>query len=354
MRTTPTPILTFTQFVLCSFLLAPASAFTQISASPLHPVGIRQLEFTDTQPVIRHLPLTLFYPAEIGDRPPEEFVMPFFTSLQLYKNAAVAEPDVKRALIMFSHGRGGIGLHYAWFAQFMASNGYIVAAINHYRANTYDSTILYLANRLWQRPVDIGLGITFLLNDDFWGSLIDANRIAVAGHSQGGFTALWIGGATVDPDEYLAFQRHWRNDPMVPEHLRTRLPLDAQPALNVQDDRVKAVLAMAPGIVKAFGMDEAGLGELSLPTYVTVGAADTQAPPKENAEFAAEHIPNADLDIIPGAVGHEIFVNECTAIGKDEFPEACIDAPGIDRREIHQRVGKAALDFFEANLAAHP
>src|SRR5262249_55546099 len=125
--------------------------------------------------------------------------------------------------------------------------------------NTYDSTIAYLANKLWQRPRDVALSISFLLNDQLWGKSIDAGRIGVAGHSQGGFTALWVGGARVNPEKYLAFQRGWRNNPMVPEYLRNELPLDAAPALDVHDPRVKAVFAMAPGIVQAFGMDEAGL-----------------------------------------------------------------------------------------------
>ena len=84
---------------------------------------------------------------------------------------------------------------------------------------------------------------------------------------------------------------------------------------------------MAPGIIKAFGMDEAGLAALKVPVYITVGARDTQAPPAENAEFAAKYIPGAELAVIPGDVDHEIFVNECDDEGRDEFPEACIDAP---------------------------
>jgi predicted dienelactone hydrolase len=119
----------------------------------------------------------------------------------------------------------------------------------------------------------------------------------------------------------------------------------------VQDKRVKAVFAMAPGIIQAFGMDKAGLKHLGVPAYITVGAGDTQTPPKENAEFAAKYIPHAELVIIPGAVDHEIFVNECDDEGKDEFPEACKDAPGVDRTAIHQQVGKAALEFFDTNLA---
>ena len=115
-------------------------------------------------------------------------------------------------LVVLSHGRGSNGLYYAWFAEFLAARGYILAALNHYRANTWDSTIAYLANKLWQRPRDVGLTISFLLNDPFWAKSIDAGRIGVAGHSQGGFTALWIGGAKVNADKYLAFQRGWRNN----------------------------------------------------------------------------------------------------------------------------------------------
>ena len=34
----------------------------------------------------------------------------------------------------------------------------------------------------------------------------------------------------------------------------------------------------------------------------------------------------------------------------DEFPEACIDAQGVDRAAIHQTVGAAAVNFFDTNL----
>ena len=132
----------------------------------------------------------------------------------------------------------------------------------------------------------------------------------------------------------------------MPAHLREALPLDPAPALDVRDKRIKAAFAMAPGIIKAFGMDEAGLGQMSIPAYITVGARDTQTPPHDNAAFAAKHIPGATLVIIPGLVDHEIFVNECDDEGRDEFPEACIDAPGVDRAAIHQDVGAAALEFF--------
>jgi predicted dienelactone hydrolase len=331
--------------LLCgALLLATRPAPAQ---DRLHPVGLRQVEFGDSG---RNVALFLFYPAQAAGRP---FMMPFFTNLNLQEDASLDVTSNKRPLVMFSHGRGSNALFYAWFAEYLAARGYIVAAINHYRANTYDSNIAYLANRLWQRPVDIGLAISFLLRDGTWGQAIDPARIGIAGHSQGGFTALWTGGAKVDAAKYLAFQTGWRNNRMVPEHLRRELPLDPAPALNVRDVRVKAAFAMAPGIVKAFGMDEAGLRQMQIPAYLTVGARDTQAPPGPNAVFAAQYLPRAELVVIPGLVDHEIFVNECNEEGRDEFPEACIDAPGVDRAAIHKSVGDAAIKFFGRWLGPH-
>jgi pimeloyl-ACP methyl ester carboxylesterase len=50
-----------------------------------------------------------------------------------------------------------------------------------------------------------------------------------------------------------------------------------------------------------------GLRQTAIPAYLIVGAGDTATPPKENAEFAAKYIPHAQLDVLPGPVGHEIL-----------------------------------------------
>src|SRR5260370_41458549 len=103
---------------------------------------------------------------------------------------------------------------------------------------------------------------------------------------------------------------------------------------------------MGVGMIEGLGMDEAVLSRMRIPAYLTVGARDTQTPPGPNAAFAAAHIPHAQVAIIPGPVDHEIFVNECNDEGRDEFPEACTDAAGVDRGVIHESVGRAAVKFF--------
>jgi len=115
-----------------------------------YPVGIRQIEFADSHYGPRTLSMAVFYPAVISEGAATPFVMPYFINLTLYKDAEVAFDGTKHPLIVLSHGRGSNGLSYAWFAQTLASHGYIVAAPYHWRANTYDPTVAYLANKLWQ------------------------------------------------------------------------------------------------------------------------------------------------------------------------------------------------------------
>ena len=172
----------------------------------------------------------------------------------------------------------------------------------------------------------------------------------MAGHSQGGFTALWVGGAQVNPELFMKYQRGWKNNEMVPAYIREQMNVDDEPARHVRDDRVRAAFAMAPGDIQGFGMDENGLRQMSIPAYIIVGAGDTTTPADENAGFAARNIPHAQLDVLPGSVGHEIFDNECDQIGRDNYPDACNDASGVDRATLHGYIGKAALQFFDINL----
>ncbi|MBV8914570.1 MAG: hypothetical protein JOZ05_16210 [Acetobacteraceae bacterium] len=315
------------------------------SAGPPNAVGVRLVEYVT--PDHRAMSMVVFYPA--GSTGPQ-LELPFTVGLDLRADAPVLADGARHPLVMLSHGRGSDAFQYAWLGQALAANGMVVAGVNHYRANTYQREIGWLANRIWQRPIDISLGITYLLSEPAWRDYLDPEAIGVMGHSQGGFTALWIGGARVNAERFLAFQRRFINDPKIPEAIRRDLPLDAGPALAVADPRVKAIFAMAPGVVQAFGMDAEGLRQLAVPAFLAVGEADGQTPPADNAVFAAEHIPGARLWVIPGPVGHEIFTNECDEEGRNEFPEACVDHPGVDRHALHEQIAAAALDFFRTNL----
>jgi predicted dienelactone hydrolase len=336
--------------MFCAVMTWPVFAGDQTALSATaYSVGMTQVEYVDPADGGRSLNYMLIYPAapDVTGNPFKIFLS---AKLHLYRDAPIVSDGLKHPLVVFSHGAGGNGSGYAWFGEYLASHGYLVAMVYHYRANTFDSSALYVRNRLWQRPRDVSLDISHLLEDKVWGPHIDPNQIGIAGHSQGGFTALWLGGARVNPELFLAYQRVWKNNQVVPAYLREQMQLDAKPVANVRDHRVKAAFAMAPGDIQGFGMDESGLQQMTIPAYLIVGAADTATPPKENAEFAAKYIPHAKLDVLSGPVGHEIFDNECDQVGRDNYPDACIDAPGVDRAKLHDYIGNAALKFFDANL----
>lgn len=136
----------------------PGAALAQKpQPTTLYPVGMKQLEYFDPAGGGRHLALTILYPAA----PPHgvaPFRMTFFSNLHLYADAPIVSDALKRPLIMFSHGAGSNGLDDAWFAEFLASHGYLVATLYHYRANTYDLTVMYTRSKLWQRPRDVSSG----------------------------------------------------------------------------------------------------------------------------------------------------------------------------------------------------
>ncbi len=336
---------------ICCCGLAWADAAVAQSAPPqvLHPVGMTQLQYSDPTEGGRILNLMLIYPAAPAASA-VPYKVPLSANLHLYKDAPVVSDGLKRPLILFSHGAGGNGSLYAWFGEYLASHGYLVAMLYHYRANTFDSSALYVRNRIWQRVRDLSLDISHLLRDETWGPHIDPGRIGVAGHSQGGFTSLWIGGAKVNTELFLAYQRGWKRNEVVPAYIRAQMRVDAEPVKDLRDVRVRAAFAMAPGDIPGFGMDEAGLRQMAIPTYLIVGAGDTATPPKDNAAFAARYIPHAQLEVIPGPVGHEIFDNECDPIGRDNYPDACTDAPGVDRAQVHAHIGAVALRFFDSTL----
>jgi predicted dienelactone hydrolase len=331
------------------WFFAPAAA----GEERLFAAGMTQVEFRDPADGTRPIDFLLIYPAPPDNAAPPT-KLPLSANLRLFRDAAFAPGERKRPLVVFSHGAGGNASGYAWFGEFLAERGYVVAMAYHYRANTFDTSALYVRNRLWQRPLDLSLIITRLLQDPVWSPRLDPDRIGVAGHSQGGFTALWIGGAEVDPAQFEAYQRAWKSNYAVPAYLRDAMEVDAGPTRRVRDSRVKAAFAMAPGDLKGFGMDEAGLAKMKIPTYLIVGAGDKATPTADNAGFAAKFISNAHLDVLAGPVGHEIFGNECDDVGRDNYPDACVDAPGVDRARLHTYIGKAALDFFNRALGTPP
>jgi len=96
-------------------------------------------------------------------------------------------------------------------------------------------------------------------------------------------------------------------------------------------------------------MTKASLAGVKAPVHIIVGSKDDQALPDVNARPIASAIPNAELEILPH-VTHYTFLARCNLLGKVVARSLCTDPDGIDREEVHRKVGADALQFFNRTL----
>jgi pimeloyl-ACP methyl ester carboxylesterase len=62
------------------------------------------------------------------------------------------------------------------------------------------------------------------------------------------------------------------------------------------------------------------LERIDIPMVIVAGAADAIVPVGSSARSYAAHIPQADLTIFPGDIGHYVFVQDCTQAGRATLP----------------------------------
>lgn len=79
----------FVAFCLGLLALGILATPPAVGAEATYPVGIRQIEFADTRYGDRILTMSVFYPAKV-DAAAKTMVTPFFTGLNLYRDAALA------------------------------------------------------------------------------------------------------------------------------------------------------------------------------------------------------------------------------------------------------------------------
>jgi predicted dienelactone hydrolase len=355
-----------------AIVAAALSVATAACAEPpkrVNPVGLTFAAYEDparrswTGPQHRPLAAAVWYPAAVGSRE-SEWRVDIFNAGWNAQKAPLSPSPTKRPLIVLSHGTGGGAAGLAWLAEMLASNGYIVAAVNHH-GNTAAEPSYQLQGFMlwWERARDISVLIDKLLADSQFAAHIDPSRIGVAGFSLGGYTALATVGVRLAYQQWKSF---CASQPVEPS---CNLPPEAPFAMadvkrlldhddrvkeavshsheSFRDPRIRAAFAIAPALGPA--MTKASLADVTVPVRIIVGSNDDQAVPDVNARPIAAAIPNAELEIIPN-VAHYTFLARCSLWGKVVARSLCTDRDGIDREEVHRRVGTDAVRFFDRTL----
>ncbi len=255
-------------------------------------VGTMQLEAKmPSHPTV----LTLWYPAlnPNGDKDSLTYDWRGVTTLgHAIKDAAPDKKGGTYPLVIFSHGSNGSPLVSPYLLEHWASQGFVVMSADHVDnwvsplpAEDFSSTFTRPQDISWQ----IDYAGTLTAAGGKLAGIINIDRIAVAGHSFGGETALLAAGAPIDLSS-----KSWcgvnPSTPSSPESGGANMCMTGYPGaadalaklagLNSVpdglwpswgDSRVDAIMPIAPGMMD---FSAKSLALVKIPTLILVGSTD--------------------------------------------------------------------------------
>ena len=317
-------------------------------------IGVRALESAASH---RDGPLdvTLWYPADPGGTPELVGDNGVFEGAPARRDAPIAAG--RHPLVLLSHGGGGNARQLGWIANRLAGAGFVVAAPNHPGSTTGDASALGVV-ALWHRPADLSAVLDSLLGDAPVAGHVDADRIGALGFSAGGYAALALVGARIDPDALAGFcdgdDAGTSDCAFLARDGVDLHELDLSPAgHDLSDQRVRSAVVVDPGVVGT--LTAASLKTIDVPvTIANLGAPDA-IPKAVLADGASRMIPGAGYATVADAT-HFSFLPECKPAGpailaREGEPDAlCDDAGGRIRSELHREIGAMVVEAFERDL----
>jgi predicted dienelactone hydrolase len=202
------------------------------------------------------LTVAVWYPTAVSPKP---HIYGGTTEGKVAVDAEALAQGTPYPLLVFSHGYGGSGLGSVFFTEQLAARGWIVAAPDHHDRHSavrirtgqkrdFDRLGLMRHAReiassgpadrdvYLYRIQELKLVLDRILESNSFGNLIDREKIAVGGHSLGGFTALGLCG-TID---------------------------------RLRDDRIKAVLLFSTG-AGGYLFEDSELAAVKVPSMLLFG-----------------------------------------------------------------------------------
>ena len=278
-------------------------------------VGSRQLQVKDDTNNIS-FPVLVQYPTH---QPPAPTNFGPYT-MDVSVDASIVQGQFP--LVIISHGNGGSHLIYRSISTFLAKHGYIVAMPKHFGNNRNNNSLENTVSNLQYRPRHISLVIDELLAAPWCKERIAPGKIAMIGHSMGGYTALALAGG-------------------IPRSL------EGQVIEVIPDARVKAIVLMAPGA----GWFSNSLQHVSIPILLLMAEHDPVTP-GWNAGVVLNSVSDkslVSLRTIENA-GHFSFISPFPASVKNpNFPPST-DPVGFDREAFHRQLPTDILTFLNQQL----
>ncbi|NVZ27912.1 alpha/beta fold hydrolase [Pseudomonas gingeri] len=318
------------------------------------PVGFQSSTLVDGHNE-RPLEMVVWYPGVTTATPQLIADTVVFVGAPGVRNAPPAGGE--HPLVVLSHGFGGNWGNQVWLASALAHQGYIVAAVNHPGTTSKDRSAKAAA-QLWLRPADVSRAIDAVIAQPKRFGAVAKQRIAVVGHSLGGWTTLEIAGARFDPE-------HFAHDCQVHPKLggcsayqqmnpASTPASKAQLAADLRDKRVTAIVSLDLGLSR--GMTDASLAALPVPTLVIAGGVPSEDMPArlESADLA-KRLPQATTRYVEiSDATHFSFMSVCKPGAVELIEKAspgdgmiCLDGEGARPREvIQQQVVSLITEFL--------
>ena len=352
----------------CFGRLGPATAAPDTVGN--HAVGVTSISVKDSSRD-RELDVEIWYPAahHTAAKPVVYEVEALGASVARLRSPTGAQRDVPalrkggpRPVILLSHGAGSSRFANVSLSEILASHGYIVAAPDHDGHTTADQvwgiSDTERAQSAYDRPLDLsrvldGLEARSAGGDPLLGGLVDSDRIAVAGHSFGGRTALALVGAEFD----LGRQRKEcaaADDDRRCLALPVFAPFATNDAYRYRDERVKAALLIAPAGFEFYRAE--GVAKVDAPVLVVGARRDQVTPFAERHQPLIESLESQHFMLDLENAGHLTATDVCDIVesigflGKTFGGSAARDGCGegfMPTRQALDMVSNASLAFLD-------
>lgn len=296
-----------------ALLLACADSARPAADEPFNPVqtatspgdwgvghGETEVSYVDPLGAERSLRTSVWWPTEDTGGFAATYFYGSAESKVAIEDASVATGPFP--LVVFSHGHQAYAEVSSFFAEHLASHGFLVVAPDHTNNTTLDGgdrdTEIYL-----QRPADISAVIDALSAGTLPVATTQFNgQVVVTGHSFGGYTAFALAGAVYDPAAITADCEGKSSG------ICTSWDESWVPAFEAggADDRVLGMMAMAPGDFGLFGA--AGAAAIDVPTYLLTGELDPEHS-ADGADYWAAIAPGGHRYASIATAGHNAFTD---------------------------------------------
>ena len=314
-------------------------------------VGIRQVSvnFPSTKSEIKGI---VWYPtlkktqkAKLG---------PF--ELAVAKNAKIKTG--RYGLVVISHGSQGSHLGHRDTAIYLAMRGYIVISVLHPKNNYLDDSSGRTDENWINRPRHISKVLDSVLNDSEYKSFIDEDKIAIIGHSAGGYTALSLVGGVPDTANISMHCSKNSDDSefcgghsffsKIKNFFSSQNAENSHIIENTHDHRIKSAVLLAP--LGVLFKDKQSLSNVKVPLRIYRAEKDDVLRYPYHAESIKQKLNIGPEYVIVKNAGHYSFLSPFPDSMKQRGGVVTKDPNGFDRTKFHSIMNQEIFEFLSKSL----